>query len=200
VAAQYVDSKVSRTKFDREVREFRELESEYRRRGWFLLHADYPNATVLMTVPQLTPPAILTAVAFEYSNYDAEPPSVRLLNPFTLEPYLAKDLPTRLDRNVGLGNIALPLGLPPGARFQQLQPLMQWYSPEDVPFLCIAGVREYHQHPAHGGDAWPLHRAAGAGRLVRILEVIHKYGVEAIKGVQVQLVPQVTGFQIDPPA
>jgi Predicted metal binding domain len=196
---QYVDIEVSRPKFDREIREFRDLEAQYRRRGWFLLHAEYPDAVVLMAVPHLTPPAILTAVAFEYSNYDAEPPSVKLVNPFTFEPYLAKDLPTRLDRNVAMPNVALPFGLPPGARLQQLQPLMQWYSPEDVPFLCIAGVREYHEHPAHGGDAWPLHRAAGAGRMVRILEVIHKYGIEAVKGVQVQLIPQVTGFQVEPP-
>src|SRR5712691_11402967 len=136
MVAQYVDPAVSRMKFDREVAEFRQLATEYRRRGWFLLEADYPRIVVLLAVPQLTPPAILTGVTFDYTNYDAEPPSVRLVNPFTLEPYLAKDLPTRLDRDVGSAlNIALPFGLPPGAKLQQLQPLMQWYSPDDVPFL-----------------------------------------------------------------
>lgn len=74
------------------------------------------------------------------------------------------------------------------------QPLMQWYGPDDTPFLCLAGVREYHEHPAHSGDSWLLHRAAGAGRFVRLLEVIDKYGVRPISGYNVELKPQISGF------
>ena len=74
------------------------------------------------------------------------------------------------------------------------QPLMQAAKPEDIPFLCIAGVREYHEHPAHSGDAWELHRKAGAGRLVRLLEVIDTYGVRPISGYNIELVPRVSGF------
>ena len=78
------------------------------------------------------------------------------------------------------------------------QPYLQAHSPDDIPFLCIAGVREYHEHPAHSGDAWELHRADGAGRLVRLLEIIHRYGVVPIAGYGVQLVPQV-GLNYGPP-
>ena len=53
---------------------------------------------------------------------------------------------------------------------------MQANSPEDVPFLCIAGVKEYHDHPGHSGDPWEMHRSSGGGRLIRLLEVISKYG------------------------
>ena len=68
--------------------------------------------------------------------------------------------------------------------------VLQAYGPEEIPFLCLAGVREYHEHPAHSGDIWELHRASGAGRLVRLLEIIHRYGIEPITGMSVQLVPQ----------
>lgn len=200
---QYVGGNVSRRKFDRQIDEFRSLESEYRRRGWFLLTADYPRAVVMLVVPQIRPPAVLAAVAFDYTNYDADPPSVSLVDPFTFDPYLAKNLPTRLDRDVGQGmSLPIPIGLPPGARLQQLQPYMQWHSPDEVPFLCLPGVREYHSHPAHSGDAWALHRKSGAGRMVRVLEVIQRYGVDPIKdyGVQVQIVPHIAGFQAEAPA
>jgi hypothetical protein len=198
--AQYVDPEVSRNKFDEELRDFRALESEYRQRGWFLTEAGFPRIQVLMAAPQLKPPAIVTGVAFDYTNYDAEPPSVKLVNPFTGQPYLAKELPTRLDRDVSASQPFPPqfvqIGMPM-VRISQIQPFMQWQSPEDVPFLCVAGVREYHEHPAHSGDSWELHRAAGAGRLVRLLEIVSRYGVESIKDYTVQLLPQVSGFQVD---
>ena len=76
----------------------------------------------------------------------------------------------------------------------QIAPLMQAYGPEEIPFLCIAGVREYHLNPAHTGDSWLLHRKDGAGRFVRLLEVITAYGVQPIAGYAVTLTPQVTGF------
>lgn len=202
MTAQFIDLEVSRTKFDREVSEYRALEEDYRKRGWFLIDATFPRALILMAAPQLSPPAIVTGVAFDYTNYDAEPPSVRLVNPFTGVPYLAKDLPVSLNRDVGAAQpLIVPFGLPAGLKINQIQPYMQAVSPDDIPFFCMAGVREYHSHPAHSGDAWELHRASGAGRLIRLLEIVHRYGVEPIKGlaIQVQLVPRVSGFQAEAP-
>jgi hypothetical protein len=194
VAVQFVDPVVSRRKFDREIAEFHTLAGEYRQRGWFLVHADYPNVHIVLAAPKLIPPAIVTGVAFDYTNYDTMPPSVRMVNPFTGDPYKAKDLPTALNRSVPLPQqeIAVP-GIPAGAKmmFAAAQQLMQAYGPDEIPFLCLAGVREYHDHPAHSGDVWELHRASGAGRLVRLLEIIHHYGIEPITGFDVQLVPQV---------
>lgn len=194
---QYVDPAISRAKFARELREFRAMEDTYRKRGWFLVKARFPDVLVVLTAPQVTPPAVVTGVTLDYTNYDAAPPSVRLVDPFTLTPYRQRDLPLerQLLRAVGNGAQAVP-GLPPGMVIQQRQPLLVAHGPDDIPFLCIAGTREYHQHPAHSGDAWELHRQAGAGRLVRILEVIHTYGVAPINGFAVTLVPQVTGFSL----
>jgi hypothetical protein len=93
-------------------------------------------------------------------------------------------------------NLDIP-GLPAGAAIPQLvqhQLLMQSYGDADAPFLCLAGVREYHNHPGHSGDAWELHRASGAGRLVRLIEIIDRYGTAPITGYNLQLDVKIAGF------
>lgn len=195
--SQYVDAAVSQAKFAREIAEYRAQEKLYRARGWLLLEARFPRVLVALAAPQLRPAALVTGVEFDYTNYDAEPPSVRLVDPFSGVPYVAKDLPTLLNRTVGAAQqIALP-GLPMPVMLNQVQPLMMSYGPEELPFLCLAGVREYHSHPAHTGDSWELHRPLGAGKLVRLIEIIHQYGVQPITGYSVQLLPQVSGFQVE---
>jgi Predicted metal binding domain len=194
---QTVDPAVSRAKFDREIGSFSDLEGDYQKRGWFLLDATFPHVFVVMAAPQISPSPIVTGVLFDYSDYDVRPPSVRLANPFTREPYRAGELPTNLLRQVEGGALPIGISLPPGMpapRMIQQQALMQSYGPEDLPFLCLAGTREYHDHPAHSGDRWELHRTAGAGRLVRLLEIIDTYGVRPLNGYGVNLVPQVSGF------
>ncbi len=197
--AQLVDPDVSRLKFERELGEYRQLEAEYRQRGWLLVEARFPRVLVVLTAPKLKPAAVVTGVAFDYTNYDMEPPSVRLVNPFTGVPYAAKELPVALNRSVPGAPQELP-GMPPGAQFQLVaaQSLMQAGRPDDVPFVCISGVREYHEHPGHSGDPWEIHRAQGEGRLVRLLEVIHKYGIQPISSYNVSLVPQI-GFGFGQP-
>ena len=196
-AEQHVDPTVSRTKFDREITEYLSLEADYRARGWFLVKADWPVAVVVLASNKTSPPAIVTAVQFDYTNYDAEPPSVRMIDPFSGRFLLSKELPTRLHR-------AIPgpeMPMPDGTKVQQVsvQELMQAHSPEDLPFLCVAGVREYHDHPGHSGDPWEIHRTAGEGRLVRLLEVISKYALEPVTGFHVNLVPHVTFAVSEPP-
>lgn len=209
-APQTVDPKVSERKFDLELRAYKDNEKAYRRRGWFLVKAEYPEVLVIMAAPQLSPPALVTGVLFDYTDYDLYPPSVRLVDPFTVEPYRRQQLPTTLKRTVPAGHVdQLPGGLPlppgvqipDGAQVQVMtqQPLMQWYGEDDTPFLCIAGVREYHDHPAHSGDDWLLYRLQGAGRLVRLLEVINKYGIAPITQFGIKLVPEVVGFQQEQP-
>lgn len=201
---QYVDESVSRAKFAREIDQFASMAAEYRARGWLLVEASFPKVLVVLCATRLNPSSVITGVLFDFSNYDAQPPSVRLVNPFTEDPYKFGQLPTMLKRRVVGPPLELP-GIPLGLggeapRMLSEQPLMQAASPDEVPFLCIAGVREYHEHPAHSGDSWDLHRIAGAGRLVRLLEVIDKYGVAPISGYNIELVPNVTGFiQKQPP-
>jgi hypothetical protein len=197
---QYADPTVSRRKFDREIAEFRSFGDKYLQRGWLMVHAEYPRVLVLLASPKLTPSAIVSGVAFDYTNYDAAPPSVQFVHPFTGQPYKASELPMQMMRALPEQHIQLPgmaEGAPQLAMLAQ-QPLLQAQSPDEIPFLCLAGVREYHEQPAHSGDVWELHRASGAGRLVRLLEIISRYGLDLITSFSVQLVPTV-GFRVGPP-
>ena len=194
---QYVDPKVSRAKFDREITDYRSMEDDYRARGWFLVKARWPLAVVVLASNKTIPPSIVTAVQFDYTNYDAEPPSVRFVDPFSGRLLLFKEIPSRLPRMI----IGPEMTMPDGTRAQLRKPqeLMQADSQEDLPFLCVSGVKEYHYHPGHSGDPWEIHRSAGEGRLVRLLAVISKYGLEPVMGFNVNLVPQVTFAASEPP-
>ena len=192
---QFVDPAVSRKKFNREVAQFRSQADEYIRRGWYLAKAKFPHALVVLATAKTQPVTIMCGVLFDYSNYDAVPPSLRLVHPLTCEPYKFKDLPTQLIRQ-------LPQTDPPQVVQGQAQipfeRLMMANGPDDIPFLCIAGVREYHDHPAHSGDHWELYRPSGAGRLIRLVEIVSKYGLETIVNLDVQLTPQVR-FRVEIP-
>ena len=196
---QYVDPAVSRAKFECEIADYLSFEADYRARGWFLVKADWPTAVVVLASSKTIPPAIVAAVQFDYTNYDAEPPSVRLIDPFSGRLLLDKELPIRLPRMILGPEISPPVLGGPKLQLNTALPLMQSHSPEDLPFLCIAGVKEYHDHPGHSGDQWELHRSAGEGRLVRLLEVISKYGLDTVTGFHVNLVPQVTFSVSEPP-
>lgn len=196
---QYADPSVSRAKFEREIAEYRALEGDYLARGWLLVKAEWPVVVVVLASDKTKPPAIVAAVQFDYTNYDAEPPSVRFVDPFSGRVLTFKELPTRLPRGVPGQELDSPVPGGPKIQVMMAQELMQANSPEDVPFLCIAGVKEYHDHPGHSGDPWEIHRASGGGRLVRILEVISKYGLETVKDFHVNLQPQVSLAFSDPP-
>jgi hypothetical protein len=204
-----VDPRVSRAKFDREIDQFRQLEPEYIRRGWWMIRANFPEVIVVFGTRKTQPPAVVFGARLDFANYDLVPPSVTLVNPFTLEPYKAKELPSQLLRRIPIA--AAPLGgtsdtaptgatgdtgtdatkataLPPSSQFVP-QAMMQAWSPDDIPFLCLPGVREYHDNPAHSGDLWLLHRGRGVGTLHFILDQLYRYGVQPMRAhVQVQIV------------
>ncbi len=183
-----VDPAVSRAKFDREVSRYRELEDEHIRRGWFLIKAEYPKVFVVFGAPQLQPPALVFGALLDFKDYDLWPPSVKLVDPFTREPYKNKDLPRRLLRQAAMPDDSALAG--PFQLVQQ-QDLMVAHDQEDVPFLCIPGVREYHEHPAHSGDSWLLRRGTGEGTLHFLLEQIYKYGIQPIATYNVVMQPTI---------
>lgn len=199
-----VDPMVSRAKFEREVAEYRKLEDDHMRRGWWMLRAEYPKVFVVFANSALKPPAVIFGALLDFTNYDLWAPSVKLVDPFTQEPYKAKELPTFLKRRTvhqAPPEVAAMVrqqgGEPP--EFVQDDPLMQWYSPDDEPFLCLPGVREYHEHPAHSGDSWLLHRDRGEGKLYFILEKLYKYGVQPINTYNIQMMPVIRFGQQETP-
>lgn len=189
-----------------------------------LLAADFPTVLVAFAAPQLKPAPLVFAMLVDYSDYDLLAPSVRFVDPFTATPYKASELPTPMMRSIEQPlppGLVLPpaFGQPPGAeprpqagspehavaaaapqlRVVAQQPLLQAHAPEDIPFLCLPGIREYHAHPGHSGDPWELHRTSGAGSLARLIDVVRTYAVEPIAGWNVNLVPQVGLGYGEPP-
>jgi Predicted metal binding domain len=178
-----VDPAVARRKFERELETYGAMASDRRKLGWWILSADFPEVLVAFAHPRLKPPSVIVGAVLDFTNYDVWAPSVTLVNPFTKEPYRARDLPAALtfSRRV---NVELPAQFAGFGQGQAEQPLLVAHSPDDIPFLCIPGVREYHSHPAHSGDSWFLHRGLGEGTLYFLLEKLYRYGVEPITDYQ----------------
>lgn len=188
-----VDPAVSRAKFDLEIAKYRELEDYHLRRGVWLVRAKYPEMFVVFGAPKLKPPAVIFGALLDFSNYDLWPPSVKLVDPFTRVPYKHGELPYHLLRQPSTPSSPAPPGQVQMV-MQQPDDLMQAHSLDEIPFLCIQGVREYHEHPAHTGDPWLLHRDGGKGTLHLLLERIYKYGVEPLVGYNVTMQPMIAGF------
>lgn len=187
---QSVDPAVSRAKFDREIGLFRKMEAIHRGRGLFVVDATFPEVFVLVTTPKTKPAAIAAAVIIDFTDYDLKPPSVTFVDPFTKEPIPQKELGLHMLRRAPAAGF-VPQGFP-----QQfaVQDMIQANSAEDRPFICLPGIREYHDNPGHSGDSWLLHRNSSEGSLDFILEKIWLYGSNLIEQLQVQLQPVVTGF------
>ncbi|TCN17984.1 putative metal-binding protein [Sinorhizobium americanum] len=177
---QTVDPEVSRAKFDREIGRFRPYADAYRTQGCFLIEASFPTAFFIFASPKVKPRVIGTAIEIDFTNYDLRPLSVVFVDPFTRQPIARKDLPLNMLRR-------LP-GTPPNLIQQNaVTDFIQANSLEDEPFLCMAGVREYHDNPAHSGDPWLLHRGSGEGCLAFILDKIIKYGTGPVEQLHIQL-------------
>lgn len=181
-----VDPAISRAKFEHELATYRQLEDDHMRRGWWLLAAEFPEVFIVFATARVKPPAVVFGAVLNFSNYDLWPPSVRLVDPFTREPYAQKALPNHLLRRVPT---SATQGVADGEA--QVQALMQAHSENDVPFLCVPGVREYHQHPGHSGDSWLLHRGRGEGTLFFLIEKLYQYGVQPIDAYEIRMVPQI---------
>ena len=82
--------------------------------------------------------------------------------------------------------------LPPTMANQDL--LQAWAPEDDRPFVCLQGVREYHDNPGHTGDPWWLHRAKGMGGICRLLDLLSKYGTEAMREAEYQMKLEVRGI------
>ncbi len=203
----YADPTVVRRKVEREIAAYFERQEHFRSRGIWVLQYDFPQLLVAFVATKVKPfPIAPYGVLFDLSNYDVGPPSVRFVNPFTKQPLKQSEIPTRLSRlRVGPGgqqHVTLPDGSPGvismPAGVQQDDLLQAW--PEDErPFVCLQGVLEYHQNPGHSGDSWWLHRSKGAGSILRLLDILARYGTESMRQLNFQLRYDIAGIQVELP-
>jgi hypothetical protein len=168
--AVQADPEVSRRKFENEVARLLEQRSALESRGILLLQSTaYPIVECLfvprnpLRVPVsatqagkiLLPPGAMMALdvpnvagrafktRFDLSDYDLRAPSLQFWDPWRDEPLLFKDMFRALEyEKERKAHVVLLDDHPVFHR----------------PFLCIRGIREYHEHPQHTGDEWLLYR------------------------------------------
>jgi Predicted metal binding domain len=166
-----VDPEISRAKLGREIAAWRSNEAEYRSRGWLLLAHD--DLTVELGLLGRIPlgnaqvPILLPAIRLDYDNYDLWPPSLTFIDVFSREaadPLLPQAL---IVGDAGPRNILLRNG-------------------EGKVFLCVPGTREFHDHPQHSGEPWPLFRSRRMGSLAVVAERVWQSMTQTIQGVGLQ--------------
>lgn len=176
---QVTDPKVTRRKFIEQLDKFAVVRDVYQKKGIVLLNAEFPSVSFLFALPKLNPAAIAFAIRVDFTNFDAEPPSVVFINPFNGE-LVRRDQIRIAFIQLNQGNVFQPADLVQGIG-------------TIAPFLCIPGVREYHEHAAHSGDSWFLYRTRGEGELLFILDQLYIHSIGYAKGYQVNMiVPNLT--------
>jgi Predicted metal binding domain len=173
-----VDPAVSRRKFAREVEAAR-AHDPFRRQGVWIMRAEYPIVFAILATNHPVPvlPGVLCGVHLDFSDYDVRPPSIKFVDPFEEKP---------LSVNTCWGfprKVRDIVNTETGEVVEELQNLLVAFNPEK-PFICLQGVREYHECSAHSGDSWFLHRKPNM--LVHLLSILHQYGPNAV-GIRLQV-------------
>lgn len=177
-----IDARVSRCKFQQEVERLGTQAEVLRKRGVIVQRIHYPAVDVIF-IPKnnlvfhfpVSPPAntplppipegvvlppnakikymansIIQGVGakafatrISLDDFDQRAPSVVFCDPFTWEE-LAYD---QLHRGNHIGENNTPLSV-----------ILDKHPTTKKPFLCMRGVREYHEHPQHTGDDWMQYR------------------------------------------
>ncbi|WP_051359635.1 putative metal-binding protein [Adhaeribacter aquaticus] len=182
-AMSLVDPQIARTKYQEQVTNFRSNEAMQRARGILLLKAEFPYVLFGFAVPRIKPTPILFGVKIDFSDFDLQPLSVQFVDPFTERPLRAEEVGSHFFKRTG--TVQTPDAN--GGIQLDVQPLLQFHAPDGLPFLCVRGIREYHNHPAHTGDSWFLYRNTEVGTLDHIINVLYNYGINPLMGYQFQL-------------
>lgn len=178
---QVVQPEVTRAKFDSEINKFRLLENENRKRGILCLKVEFPVIELAFSAYSLKPPAIVFAVSIDFTNYDVEPPSIVFIDAFTRIPVTTKDVHAKFIKTIQ-GNVQIVPGQFVQANIPQNILVGE---PNEQPFLCIPGVREYHNHPQHTGNSWLLSRTKGEGELAFLIDQLYYNSIPQIKSYNV---------------
>lgn len=175
---QYVEPEVTQIKYKKELSKFLEISSIWREKGVFLIYESFPVVEFMFTTPKLRPSAIAFSVRIDFTNYDIEPPSLKFICPFTGKILTRQEIPVQFLQ------VKFPEKMNDNIPIQiQQQDLLQASSPNEIPFFCIPGIKEYHNHPAHTGDSWLLYRKNGEGGLGFILDQLYDHSIAGIAGI-----------------
>jgi hypothetical protein len=107
-------------------------------RGWVFHQLEYPLIEVTFT--DSVKRRISSRMRWSCENWDDNPPSVTLMN---------------------ATGVPLKCADPPAVEFWPNSSGIFNPTPHPgtgLPFICMAGILEYHTHPSHIGDAWDGYR------------------------------------------
>lgn len=174
---QVVDLEVSKTKFLAEVTQFKKAELFHRERGVILLKEAFPVIELGFCAYRVRPLVMTFAVRLDFTNYDLDPISVKFIDAVTGIELVRNAVPLPFNRMI---KKEAKEGEPTTT---EVTSLLAAHPPQNIPFLCLPGVREYHQHPFHSNDPWLDHRGKGEGTLGFIIDQLVIYGTQPIAGV-----------------
>jgi hypothetical protein len=199
-----LDPDVSRLKFEREVEKLRIQQSTLESRGIFLLgstgrpYVDFllvPRHPLRVAVPTaqtgaiLLPPGAMMAVEipslaarafkarFDLTDYDLQAPSVEFRDFWT-------------DSELEYATMFRAQEFEKDRKAHIV--LLDRHPQTKKPFLCLRGIREYHEHPQHSGDDWLLYRQQMS--LFSIVMSLWRVSVDLIHP---QLFYQAPGLQVN---
>ena len=170
-----VDPAVTRRKFDIEVQRVRNQEVLLRGWGCWLARVEYPQVDAVfvprhpmcLTIPVVPPPSMIAVpgqpkpvlatmelpmlagrafgTRIDFADFDQRPLSVAFCDPWTWQSLVFETM----FRATHVGD-----------QGQVFNVLLGNHPATGRPFLCMRGVREYHEHPQHTGDDWMLYRGS----------------------------------------
>jgi hypothetical protein len=177
---QAADTEVSRRKFARELGQLRAIEQTLVSRGWWIMRAEFPYVKVAFATVGMRPRVIPFALKADFTDYDVQPLAITFVDPFEDRELTAIEMMTRLPRRMPF-DPAIPTEIAAQLPVQRVELYQHYPHMPTIPgFLCLPGTRAYHEHPAHSGDPWELHRNTGEGRLFALLETVWRYGAAPI--------------------
>ena len=165
--SQFVDPEVTRKKFLAELDDFFENRQDLRRQGVFLLEHSDISVSLMFAISKIKPNPIAFAVNIDYTNWDVEPPSIKFIDPFSGNVLKRKEILINFYQ-VQAGSI-------PGSN-PNLLDLLQGNG-DSIPFFCIPGVREYHDHAWHSGDRWLAYRNSEEGKLMTLIHQLYNHSI-----------------------
>lgn len=199
-----VDPAVSCIKFERAVKSLSDQQAALRSLGVFisrppefpyieLLYVPRHPLQVVLPAPQtgriVLPQGLVTVAAevpslaarafkarFDLTDYDLRAPSLEFRDPWT-DDLLAYDTMFR----------ALEYEKERKAHLV----LLGDHPKTHLPFLCLRGVREYHEHPQHSGDEWLLYRTE-----ISLFSTVMSLWRVSLDITRPVLIPQATGLQV----
>jgi hypothetical protein len=177
---QFVDPQVTSAKYEQELDRFYEQEGWWRERGVFLLKDNCPLCEFLFLTPQIFPLGVSFAVHIDFTNYDAAPPSVRFIHPFSGKELQRNEIPFQFKQRI-TEERAKELKVADPSEGIDLCVSIEG----GPPFLCHRGTKEYHDHPYHDGDSWLLHRG-NEGRLYRILHLLQSTSIGLFEDLELE--------------